>query len=187
MTGPGSQPRNSTGGPLPFWSFQSKEKMSREPEHKHGHTRGSPGAPRASGGRERHTCQATDHPHCLIAFSDAHFISERPTSSWVPKLTSNNPVVGGRGLEMHALAAHPQVGSGAPAHAPWLFSYSQSPRKPAWFATVVGHVEGISPGTPGRAPSSPLSPLKPSHWKPLQDVPQCRCHLAHMETPPVLH
>lgn len=94
--------------------------------------------------------------HRPPSLSSPKCISERPMSSRVSKLTSDNPMVGGRARNTHALTARPQVGNGAPAHAPWLCSYNQSPRKPVQF--VSGQPGRISSGTHLRAPQTPLVP-----------------------------
>ena len=89
----------TTDGPLPFWSFQYKERRCHRSQCTSTGTQGGPrGTEGPAGGRGCHPCKATDHPHCphQSAFRLLLFISERPTSSQVSKLTSNNPMLGGR-------------------------------------------------------------------------------------------
>ena len=116
------------------------EKMPPKPVHKHGCKR----RPRGTGGPEAGGGGATPASHRPPSLSSPKCISERPTSSRVSKLTSDNPMVGGRapmvGGSAHALTARPQVGNGAPDHAPWPCSYNQSPRKSVQFVTVASQV-----------------------------------------------
>ena len=160
VTGPGVTARNSTDGPLPFWSFQSKERRCHGSQSTSTGTHGGPrGTEGPVEGRGRHTCQATDHPHCphQRAFRVMLVISERPTSSRVSKLTSNNPMVGGRASKRTCIGCTSPGRQWGPSSRPLAFLLQPVSEK-ACVVCDSGRPRRISPGTPGRAPSSPLSP-----------------------------
>ena len=128
--------------------------MPPKPVHKHRCTRRprGTGGPEA-GGRGRHTCKATDHPHCPHQSAS----QSDPRAAGSPDSPVTTQWLGAGPRNAHALTARPQVGNGAPAHAP-LALLLQPISEKAWAICDSCQPGRISSGIHLRAPQTPLVP-----------------------------
>lgn len=154
VAGPGVTIRNSTDGPLPSWSFQSKERRCHRSQCTSTCARGGPGVPV---GQRRWEGAPHLQSHRPPSLSSPKCISERPTSSQVSKLTSDNPMVGGRAPKCTCVDCTSSGGQWGPSSCP-LALLLQPVSEKACAICDSCQPDRISSGIHLRAPQAPLVP-----------------------------
>lgn len=154
VAGPGVTIRNSTDGPLPSWSFQSKERRCHRSQCTSTGAHGGPGAP---GGRRWGEGPPHLQSHRPPSLSSPKCISERPMSSRVSRLTSDNPMVGGRAPKCTCVDCTSPGGQWGPSSCP-LALLLQPISEKAWAICDSCQPGRISSGIHLRAPQTPLVP-----------------------------